>query len=168
MKRASQASRFGKIIVVLAVLAFVRGERLHAQTENNWIGRRVITQFGTVLRVGNQVVDDAGRGKQLARRKNRQAFLVYKVEQVDGPWLWLAAEGSGVRGWAPAANVILFDQAIEYISSQILANPGDADNYLWRRTYGSSAGSSTSPSPTSPRLYDSIRTEPRRSTVWLG
>jgi len=40
---------------------------LQAQAENGWIGKRVITQYGTVLQVGNQVVDDEERGKNLAR-----------------------------------------------------------------------------------------------------
>ena len=105
---------------------------LQAQAENGWIGKRVITQIGTVLRVGNQVVDDEGRGKELARGKNQNVFRTYLVEQANGSWLWLVAEGSGVKGWAPAANVILFDQAIDYITNQIRANPGAASNYLWR------------------------------------
>jgi tetratricopeptide (TPR) repeat protein len=104
------------------------------QAEIGWIGKRVITTYGTVLRVGDQVVDDAGRAKNLARGKEQQAFRIYRVEQVKGPWLWLVAEGSGVKGWAPAANVILFDQAIEYITNRIRANPGAPSNYLWRGT----------------------------------
>jgi tetratricopeptide (TPR) repeat protein len=105
---------------------------LQAQADNGWIGKRVITQYGTVLQVGNQVVDDEGRGKNLARGKDLQAFRIYKVEQTNGPWLWLVAEGSGVKGWAPAANVILFDQAIDYITNRIRANPGASSNYNWR------------------------------------
>ena len=44
------------------------------------------------------------------------------------------ARGRGLRrqGLGPAANVILFDQAIDYITNQIRANPGAASNYLWR------------------------------------
>ncbi|MGO9812532.1 MAG: tetratricopeptide repeat protein [Isosphaeraceae bacterium] len=105
---------------------------LQAQAENGWIGKRVITQYGTVLQVGNQVVDDEGRGKNLARGKEQQVFRIYKVEQANGPWLWLVAEGSGVKGWAPSANVILFDQAIDYVTNQIRANPGSSACYLWR------------------------------------
>ena len=41
---------------------------------DSWVGKRVITQNGTVLKVGNQVVDDAGHGKQLAQRKGSQHF----------------------------------------------------------------------------------------------
>ena len=123
-----------KAVLLLAVLAGILAEPvpLQAQAENGWIGKRVITQYGTVLQVGNQVVDDEGRGKNLARGKEQNVFRIYKVEQANGPWLWLVAEGSGVKGWAPAANVILFDQAIDYITNQIRANPGAASNYLWR------------------------------------
>jgi len=123
-----------KAVLLLAVLAGILAEPapLQAQAENNWIGKRVITQYGTVLQVGNQVVDDAGRGKNLARGREQQAFRIYKVEQANGPWLWLVAEGSNVKGWAPAANVILFDQAIDYITNLIRANPGASSNYLWR------------------------------------
>ena len=32
-----------------------------------WVGKRVVTNYGTVLKVGRQVVDDEGRGKYLAR-----------------------------------------------------------------------------------------------------
>jgi tetratricopeptide (TPR) repeat protein len=92
----------------------------------------VITQYGTVLQVGNQVVDDEGRGKNLARGKDQNVFRIYKVEQANGSWLWLVAEGSGVKGWAPAANVILFDQAIDYITNRIRANPGAASNCVRR------------------------------------
>jgi hypothetical protein len=73
-----------------------------------------------------QVVDYEGRGKQLARGKDSQTFRVYRVEQVNGPWLWLVAEGSGVKGWARAAYVIPFDQAVDYITNQIRANLGVA------------------------------------------
>ena len=51
------------------------------------------------------------------------------------------AEGSGVKGWAPAANVILFDQAIDYITNQIRANPGPVQ-LPWRANLAS--GSSRS------------------------
>jgi hypothetical protein len=66
---------------------------LQAQAENGWIGKRVITQYGTVLQVGNQVVDNEGRGKNLARGKEQRVFRIYKVEQTNGP----------CSGWWPRA-----------------------------------------------------------------
>ena len=109
-------------LTLLVVLSGDRNVALAQQpAENSHVGKRVITQFGTVLQVGNQVVDDEGRGKELALGKNQNVFRTYMVEQANGPWLWLVAEGSSAKGWAPAANVILFDQAIDYITGQIRA-----------------------------------------------
>ena len=125
-----QGSYLKAVLLLAGILA--GPAPLQAQAENGWIGKRVITQYGTVLQVGNQVVDDEGRGKNLARGKEQNVFWIYKVEQANGPWLWLVAEGSGVKGWAPSANVILFDQAIDYITNRIRANPGAASNCVRR------------------------------------
>ena len=120
----------------LTLLSVLSGDRMVAlaqqPAENSHVGKRVITQPGTVLKVGNQVVDDEGVGKALARGKNQNVFRTYMVKQANGPWLFLVAEGSSAKGWAPAANVILFDQAIDYITGQIRANPGDWAKYVWR------------------------------------
>jgi tetratricopeptide (TPR) repeat protein len=120
----------------LTLLSVLSGDRMVAlaqqPAENSLVGKRVITQPGTVLKVGNQVVDDEGLGKERARGKNQNVFRTYMVKQANGPWLWLVAEGSSAKGWAPAANVILFDQAIDYITGQIRANPGDWAKYVWR------------------------------------
>jgi tetratricopeptide (TPR) repeat protein len=122
--------------IALTLLVALSGDRIVAlaqqPAENSLVGKRVITQPGTVLKVGNQVVDDEGLGKELARGKNQNEFRTYMVEQANGPWLFLVAEGSSVKGWAPAANVILLDQAIDYITGQIRANPGDWAKYVWR------------------------------------
>src|SRR5271165_6125534 len=120
----------------LTLLSVLSGDRMVAlaqqPAENSHVGKRVITQPGTVLKVGNQVVDDEGLGKERARGKNQNFFRTYMVKQANGPWLWLVAEGSSAKGWVPAANVILFDQAIDYITGQIRANPGDWAKYVWR------------------------------------
>ena len=122
--------------IALTLLVVLSGDRMVAlaqqPAENSHVGKRVITQPGTVLKVGNQVVDDEGLGKERARGKNQNVFRTYMVKQANGPWLWLVAEGSSAKGWAPAANVILFDQAIDYITGQIRANPGDWAKYVWR------------------------------------
>ena len=144
-------------LTLLVVLSGDRNVALAQQpAENSHVGKRVITQFGTVLKVGNQVVDDEGRSKELARGKNRRVFRTYTVEQVNGHWLLLVAEGSSVKGWAPAANVILFDRAIDYITGQIRANPGDWAKYVWQPMSGWSEKSLTSPSLTLTRPSGSI------------
>src|SRR5271157_1147829 len=122
--------------IALTLLVALSGDRIVAlaqqPAENSLVGKRVITQPGTVLKVGNQVVDDEGLGKERARGKNQNEFRTYMVKQANGPWLFLVAEGSSAKGWAPAANVILFDQAIDCITGQIRANPGDWAKYVWR------------------------------------
>ena len=122
--------------IALTLLVVLSGDHMVAlaqqPAENSHVGKRVITQPGTVLKVGNQVVDDEGLGKERARGKNQNVFRTYMVKQANGPWLFLVAEGSSAKGWAPAANVILFDQAIDYITGQIRANPGDWAKYVWR------------------------------------
>ena len=62
-----------------------------ARQDNSWIGRRVITRFGTILKVGGQVVDNE-RLRNTSRGRRSRDFRVYKVRHVNGPWLWLEAE----------------------------------------------------------------------------
>ena len=92
----------------LTLLSVLSGDRMvvlaQQPAENSYVGKRVITKPGTVLKVGNQVVDDEGVGKEQARGKNQSEFRTYMVEQANGPWLLLVAEGSSVKGWAPAAE----------------------------------------------------------------
>ena len=44
--------------VLLLVIVRARPIPLQAQAENDWIGKRVITEYATVLELGNQIVDD--------------------------------------------------------------------------------------------------------------
>ena len=85
------------------------------------MGQRVILQFDSVLRVGNAVVDNQ---KRVARSRGgaRNTARIYRVEQVNGPWLWLKAEEEGASGWIRAAEVIRYDQAIDYFTNQIRAS----------------------------------------------
>ena len=62
----------------------------------------------------------------------RNTNRIYKVEQVNGAWLWLQAEKEGVAGWVPAAEVIRYDQAIDYFTNQIRANPSNDAAYTGR------------------------------------
>src|SRR5438309_11960066 len=82
----------------------------NAQEKDPWDGRRVITQFGTVLRVGNQIVDDEGRTASLVvSGSDRKLVRVYRVVQTNGEWLWLKDEKSGSSGWVQAGFVIPFE-----------------------------------------------------------
>ena len=107
-----------------ALLTTVGVGLANAQTKDPWIGKRVFTQFGTVLKVGNQVVDDEGRTTSLTvSGHDRNKSRVYRVEHVNGEWLWLQDEKSGVSGWVQSRFVIPYEQAIDYFTNQIRANP---------------------------------------------
>jgi tetratricopeptide (TPR) repeat protein len=105
------------------------------QENSGWIGKRVITHYGAVLQIGNQVVDDEERSTNLAiSGKARSILRVYRVEHVNGNWLWLKAENRGVEGWVKAEFVIPYDQAVDYFTNQIRANPNEGQWYNYRGT----------------------------------
>ena len=109
--------------VVLAAIGIVlvlnTPPALQAQANNGWVGKRVVPRYrGFQLRVENQVID------------TKTWIGIYRVEQVNGPWLWVHA--TGLSGWAPADQVVPVEQAIEFFTDYIRANPGDAFGYTMR------------------------------------
>jgi tetratricopeptide (TPR) repeat protein len=95
-----------------------------AQDKGPWIGKRVFTKYGTVLKVGDQVVDDEGRSNNLTiSGHDRNICRVYRIEHVDGEWLWLKAEESGAAGWSKFKDVIPYVQAIDYYTKLIGSDP---------------------------------------------
>jgi tetratricopeptide (TPR) repeat protein len=108
------------LLAVGIALVLAAPPALHAQAGDGWVGKRVIQRYGGFrLRIENQVIDP-------------KAIEIYRVEQVNGPWLWLKAEGQGTSGWAPADQVIPVDQAIAFFTDSIRANPGDSRGYMMR------------------------------------
>jgi tetratricopeptide (TPR) repeat protein len=112
------------ISIILGVLglplAAVLPLPLHAQADSGWIGKRVVQKHrGFQLRIENQVIEPKG-------------LATYRVEQVNGPWLWLRAKE--LSGWAPADQVVPIEQAIEFFTDYIRANPGDPHGYTLRAT----------------------------------
>jgi tetratricopeptide (TPR) repeat protein len=108
-----------RVVLAAVVLAMV-AVRARAQGNGGWVGERVITRYGTVLKVGRKIVDD------------EKVHRIYTVEQTNGPWLWLVAEKSGVSGWVQVSQIVPFDQAIDFYTSEIRANPGSASAYVGR------------------------------------
>ena len=96
--------------VVLVVL--FTASLTNAQNISQRVGQRVITKYGTPLRFGSQVV------------YVDTVFRVYKVDRVKGDWLWLVA--GGVSGWVRSSEVVRFDQAIDFYTQEIAANPGNS------------------------------------------
>ena len=84
--------------VVAAVAVLLLGAAgARGQQAGGWVGQRVITRPGTVLKVGRQVVED-DRREAGSQGGQRQLVRVYRVERASGAWLWLVAEdGRGQR-----------------------------------------------------------------------
>jgi len=117
--------------LALAALLLASPRSLPAQDAAGWLGKRVLLQFDSVLRVGDTVVDDQKR-EASGRGGLRKAGRIYRVDQVNGPWLWLQAEGEGAAGWILSAEVIPHDGAIDYFTNQIRANPANGNAYVSR------------------------------------
>jgi tetratricopeptide (TPR) repeat protein len=111
------ASRIG-IALFLAAPGFSIAQQ---QGEGSWLGRRVVQKSSDfALRIEDQIVD------------RRRFILFYRVEKVNGPWLWLNDEGKGVSGWVKADQVVAFEEANSFFSERIRANREDAFAYVMR------------------------------------
>ncbi len=94
-----------------------------AQQGNGWIGKRVVQRYSNFqLQIENRAVDPKGQ------------IYIYRVKQVNGPWLWLRAEGEGFSGWAPVEQVLPVELAVEFFTGYINANVGDPFGYTMRGT----------------------------------
>ena len=113
-------------LAILWALTFYSPAESSAQekTSDPWIGQRVFKRLGTVLQTKAHVNHDEGQttsGNPVGQDSN--VFHMYRVEQVDGEWLRLRAENSGVAGWARANDVIPYDQAVDNLTKQIRSDP---------------------------------------------
>jgi tetratricopeptide (TPR) repeat protein len=143
----------GAVVLAAVVVALVLGAppTVHAQAGDRWVGKRVVQRYqGFRFRIENQVID-------------LKEVVTYRVEQVNGPWLSLKAEGRGLSGWALADQVIPVEQAIAFFTDSIRANPGDPNGYVMRahirrekKELDIALGD----------LNEAIRLDPARASVW--
>jgi tetratricopeptide (TPR) repeat protein len=121
-RRAGQGRIFAKMsVLATAGIALILHAPvpLNAQADNNWIGKRVVQKYPAFnLQFENQVIDTKTR------------LETYRVEQVNGPWLFLRA--AELSGWAQADQVVPVERAIEFFTDYIRANPGDPHGYSMR------------------------------------
>jgi tetratricopeptide (TPR) repeat protein len=98
---------------------------------DDWVGRRVMIRFGTVLHAGELAIDerldDSPRG-----RRRRRVVRTYRVERAEGGKLWLRAERGGARGWVPVDEVIPLDRAVAIFTEELRGHPDDPAIYLDR------------------------------------
>ena len=102
----------------MVFVALLAANLAAGQNVSRWVGQQVVTRYGTSLRVGDRVV------------YVDNVFRVYTVQQEQGEWLWLEADG--IAGWVQSSEVILSDQVVDYYTRQIQANPDSASNYVFR------------------------------------
>jgi tetratricopeptide (TPR) repeat protein len=121
-RRGGRGRIFDKMTVLAAAgmaLILHAPVPLNAQTNNDWIGKRVVQKYPAFkLRVENQVIDTKTR------------LETYRVEQVNGSSLFLHA--AELSGWADADQVVPVERAIEYFTDYIRANPNDPFGYSMR------------------------------------
>jgi tetratricopeptide (TPR) repeat protein len=115
MRRRGAIGRGAAVVGLLA--AFAIGAA--ARGADDWRGKRVITRYGTTLKDGGKIVDDEGRGKALATGRDYRIFRVYRVRRAEGDRLFLVAENASVRGWVRAHEVLAYEKAIDYFSSEL-------------------------------------------------
>jgi tetratricopeptide (TPR) repeat protein len=87
-------------LVILAVPGPSRG-----QPGGVWIGARVVLKHQVELGIGDRGVSA------------KDVHAVYTVERVNGGWLGVVA--GGMHAWVPASEVVPYDQAIDYYTSEI-------------------------------------------------
>ncbi len=122
-----------EVLGLTAVAVLLLGSHpVRSQTSDPWVGRRVITKYGSVLKIGGRVVDDGKRSLNQARGLDKAVFRVYRVGQTSGTWLWLVPEKGGASGWIASTLVIPIDQAIQRFTDQIRAEPEKAVYYVNR------------------------------------
>jgi tetratricopeptide (TPR) repeat protein len=91
-----------------------------ARADDGRVGKRVVPKYREFrLRVGERVIDP-------------RAIEIYRVDRVNGPWLRLKADGQGLGGWSLADQVVPVEQAIDFFTDYIRANPGDPHGYTMR------------------------------------
>jgi hypothetical protein len=75
-------------VLVIAAAAFVLVPvPAHSRTRDPWAGKRVITKYGTVPKVGDRVVDDGRRSLNQARGQDKAVFRAASLSPVSRPML---------------------------------------------------------------------------------
>ena len=80
------------ILICFGSVGVASGQQPHDASE--WVGGNVeLKSLNTVLMVGDRAVTRPGE------------FHSFRVEQANGPWLWVSSRVSGVKGWVRAIDV---------------------------------------------------------------
>jgi tetratricopeptide (TPR) repeat protein len=100
--------------------------------ESPWVGKKVLTTFGAVLRPGGAAAGDPTQERK-TQENDRNTMRFYRVEQSNGPWLWVVSTSDGAQqGWVKVSEVVGLDQAINEYSLQVRLHPDVKGNYVCR------------------------------------
>lgn len=118
---------------LFAIAAALLARPARAQTPaGGWVGRRVVTAYGTVLRDGREPAGAMPARDVSQTGRDRPEFRVYKVEGVEGDRLRVVSEAGDARGWITAAEAIPIERGVDYYSARIAAEPSDAYHFVNR------------------------------------
>ena len=85
--------------------------------DSSWAGQKVVTKYQCPVTVEDRVVDDDSE------------FRIYEVTRVEGDRLWV--KSGSIEGTLAVSEVVRFDQAINFFTQEIEADP--ADSAAWAR-----------------------------------
>ena len=95
-----------------------------AQSAGDWVGKRVVPKtadFG--LRIGRH---------EKAPLEPGQTPGIYSVVEQDGPWILLQPDRHRACGWVQAERVVATEEAVQFFTNRIRANPLDAFSFAMR------------------------------------
>ena len=128
-KQALQDSRrHGLALVAVGLGGFVvhsgmlnasqRQNRKHDRRPAIWIGQKVVTKYSVPSRLTIKFLDRRRKHIDLYREGSRRRTGQARFQRRSG--------------WIEASKIILIDQAVEFYSKELLANPNNADAYFER------------------------------------
>jgi Tfp pilus assembly protein PilF len=113
-------ARTAAVAVVELVVILALSAPVHAQADNGWLGKRVVPKRADFrLPIGDQRIEP-------------WKLAIYRVEELNGPWLRLKVPGEGTGGWAMADEMILAERANDYFNAYVAAHPNESDGYHMR------------------------------------
>jgi tetratricopeptide (TPR) repeat protein len=122
-QKSGRSRRCTRMIVLAGIglaVTVAAGGPVRAQPDDEWLSKRVVQKYANFQLQGQRQAANPG------------AFWIYRVEQVDGPRLRLRCEETGLSGWASADQVVPVEQAIDFFTAHIKANPADRYGYHLR------------------------------------
>ena len=112
--------------LIAIIAASLARPALAQMPAGGWLGRRVVTAYGAVLRDGREPAGATPIRDVSQTGRDRPEFRVYKVEGVEGDRLRVVSEAGDARGWISAAEAIPIERGVAYYSARIAAESTDA------------------------------------------